>query len=148
MTGKQSRPGRGTQPAGESRTQRVTRPTDSPRNTLAWLHDLVATPGLRRRTLVVALAMSTHSSLRRPFPIDVDKLARDTVYAPSTVRDAVADLVRQGRLELVSRRRSDDWRIVRWTNNGPVGRWEQRPALYRLTMGSTEWVGRRRIGTP
>jgi hypothetical protein len=96
----------------------------------------------------VALPLSRDARLRHPFSIDVDRLADETDYSPSTVLQAIADLIRHGRLKLVSRRRSDDWRIVRWTNNGPVGRWEQRPALYRLTMGSTEWVGRRRQATP
>jgi hypothetical protein len=134
MSGQQSRPGRGTQPAGESRTLRVDQASDSPRSTLAWLQDLVGA-GLKHRTLVVALAMSPSSSLR--FPIDVDDVAAVTGYARSTVMGAIADLIRAGLLRRVRHSGAPDYVFTRQHAYGCDGRWVPKPALFRLTMRST-----------
>jgi len=125
--------------AREASTQSVTRPTDNLRSRLAWNDNLV---GLRPSTVVVGLALSQAANVREPFPIDNDQVAERTGYALSTVLQAIADLIRHGRLERVRRALPDAWQIKRWTIYGAYGRWVPRPALYRLTMGSHARIGR------
>jgi len=147
MAGQQSRPGGRSQAANDAEN-RVPGTSDSPQHRLAWLHGLASVDGLPRGVLGLCVDVSAIANGRGPFAVHPENLAWASGYSEATVRLDLLLLCRNGWLELVSRRRSDDWRIVRWTNNGPVGRWEPRPATYRLTMGSTEWVGRRRKATP